>query len=130
MADDRGGVDADFENYVSFAQNIRSRLNNLGTPMGLSITLVSSQSPACWSSKCSACFIFGLRTKACIILVSQGLRYCQFGTLRRLVQHDDLRYTRRLGQQRDFAWIVCLRTHEPDRDQHSSGASMAEQYQS
>ncbi|TPX09628.1 uncharacterized protein E0L32_009229 [Thyridium curvatum] len=39
VADDRGGVKADFSNYVSFLRNIRSRLNQMGVPMGLSITL-------------------------------------------------------------------------------------------
>lgn len=40
VAEDRGGVDADYENYVTFLSNIRNRLNNMGQEMGLSITLV------------------------------------------------------------------------------------------
>lgn len=41
-AEDRGGVDADFDNYVNFLSRLRARLNNLGTPKGLSITLPAS----------------------------------------------------------------------------------------
>lgn len=43
VADDRGGIQADFDNYVTFLKRLRSRLNSLGTPIGLSITLVSSE---------------------------------------------------------------------------------------
>ncbi|KFY47845.1 hypothetical protein V495_01790 [Pseudogymnoascus sp. VKM F-4514 (FW-929)] len=42
VADDRGGVEADFDNYVNFLSRLRARLNNLGTPMGISITLPAS----------------------------------------------------------------------------------------
>lgn len=40
-ADDRGGVEADFDNYVTFLKRFRERLNSVGKPIGLSITLVS-----------------------------------------------------------------------------------------
>jgi chitinase len=39
VADDRGGVPADFDNYVNFLARLRNRLNNMGKPMGLSLTL-------------------------------------------------------------------------------------------
>lgn len=42
VADDRGGVPADFDNFVKFLSRLRSRLNNMGRPMGLSITLPAS----------------------------------------------------------------------------------------
>lgn len=42
VADDRGGVEADFDNYVNFLSRLRARLNNLGTPVGVSITLPAS----------------------------------------------------------------------------------------
>lgn len=42
VADDRGGVDADFDNYVNFVSRLRERLNNLGATKGLSITLPAS----------------------------------------------------------------------------------------
>jgi chitinase len=41
-APDRGGRPADLENYVTFVSNLRNRLNALGTPKGISITLPSS----------------------------------------------------------------------------------------
>ncbi|KAK4143160.1 glycoside hydrolase superfamily [Dichotomopilus funicola] len=42
MADDRGGIEADFKNFVKFLKRLRSRLNQIGTPKGLSITLPAS----------------------------------------------------------------------------------------
>lgn len=42
VAEDRGGVDADFDNYVTFVSRLRDRLNNVGSTMGLSITLPAS----------------------------------------------------------------------------------------
>ncbi|KAI4591932.1 hypothetical protein KJ359_012063 [Pestalotiopsis sp. 9143b] len=41
-ADDRGGIAADFDNYVNMISRLRDRLNNLGIPKGLSITLPAS----------------------------------------------------------------------------------------
>ncbi|CAG8960671.1 hypothetical protein HYFRA_00013439, partial [Hymenoscyphus fraxineus] len=41
-ADDRGGTDADYKNYVSFLANLRSTLDNAGKRYGLSLTLPSS----------------------------------------------------------------------------------------
>lgn len=41
MADDRGGIPEDFENYVTFLSNLRQRLNEGGRKYGLSLTLVS-----------------------------------------------------------------------------------------
>jgi chitinase len=40
VADDRGGITADFDNYVTFLKRFRARLNSVGKPVGLSITLV------------------------------------------------------------------------------------------
>lgn len=40
-AGDRGGVEADLVNYVTFLKRFRERLNSVGKPIGLSITLVS-----------------------------------------------------------------------------------------
>ncbi|OJJ42539.1 hypothetical protein ASPZODRAFT_147179 [Penicilliopsis zonata CBS 506.65] len=42
VADDRGGIPADFENYVLLLSRLRARLNNMGRPMGLSVTLPAS----------------------------------------------------------------------------------------
>lgn len=41
-ADDRGGVDADYDNYVSFLANLRAALDNESKSYGLTITLPSS----------------------------------------------------------------------------------------
>ncbi|KAK9414532.1 putative chitinase [Seiridium unicorne] len=41
-AEDRGGVEADYDNYVSFLKNIRTRLDETGVSYGLSITLPAS----------------------------------------------------------------------------------------
>lgn len=41
VADDRGGIKADYKNQVTFMANIRKRLDQMGIDMGLSITLVS-----------------------------------------------------------------------------------------
>ncbi|KAK1850239.1 putative class V chitinase [Colletotrichum chrysophilum] len=42
VAEDRGGIEADFDNFVNFISRLRNRLNNLGTPKGLSMTLPAS----------------------------------------------------------------------------------------
>ena len=42
MAKDRGGIDADFDNFVNFIARLRARLNRLGTRKGLSLTLPAS----------------------------------------------------------------------------------------
>ncbi|KFY05480.1 hypothetical protein V492_08509 [Pseudogymnoascus sp. VKM F-4246] len=42
VADDRGGVEADFDNFVNFLSRLRARLNNLGKPVGISLTLPAS----------------------------------------------------------------------------------------
>ncbi|AEO68677.1 glycoside hydrolase family 18 protein [Thermothielavioides terrestris NRRL 8126] len=42
VADDRGGTEADFKNYVTMIKRLRQRLNQLGVPKGLSITLPAS----------------------------------------------------------------------------------------
>ena len=41
-ADDRGGVAADYDNYVTLVRRLRERLNQTGKSYGLSITLVST----------------------------------------------------------------------------------------
>lgn len=41
-ADDRGGVDADYDNYVSFLANLRTALDNESKVYGSTITLPSS----------------------------------------------------------------------------------------
>jgi chitinase len=40
VADDRGGIPEDFENYVAMLARLRARLNNAGRRFGLSLTLV------------------------------------------------------------------------------------------
>lgn len=42
VADDRGGIEADFKNFVNFLKRLRARLNQIGTPKGVSITLPAS----------------------------------------------------------------------------------------
>jgi chitinase len=42
VADDRGGKPQDFKNYVTFLGRLRARLNNLGRPMGMTLTLPAS----------------------------------------------------------------------------------------
>ncbi|OTB01251.1 glycoside hydrolase family 18 protein [Hypoxylon sp. CI-4A] len=42
VAGDRGGVAADFDNYVTFVQRFRQRLDKVGKPIGLSLTLPAS----------------------------------------------------------------------------------------
>lgn len=42
MADDRGGIDADYSNYVNFVSRLRQRLSEEGRVYGLSITLPAS----------------------------------------------------------------------------------------
>lgn len=37
-----GGIDEDFENFVTFLANLRNRLNQMGVNKGLSITLPAS----------------------------------------------------------------------------------------
>jgi len=41
VADDRGGMPADFDNYVTLLKRLRERLNATGRQYGVSITLVS-----------------------------------------------------------------------------------------
>jgi chitinase len=41
VAEDRGGIEADFDNYVTLLKRLRKRLNASGQRYGLSITLVS-----------------------------------------------------------------------------------------
>jgi chitinase len=40
VAEDRGGIDEDFENYVNFLARLRKRLNSSGRKYGLTLTLV------------------------------------------------------------------------------------------
>lgn len=42
VAEDRGGIEEDFDNYVTLLKRIRYRLNQMGRPIGLSLTLVSA----------------------------------------------------------------------------------------
>ncbi|EFX05996.1 class 5 chitinase 1 [Grosmannia clavigera kw1407] len=42
VADDRGGTEADFDNYVNMLKRLRTRMNGSGHQFGLSITLPSS----------------------------------------------------------------------------------------
>lgn len=42
VAPDRGGTEADFENFVTLLKRLRQRLNQTGIPKGLSITLPAS----------------------------------------------------------------------------------------
>ena len=42
MAEDRGGIPADFDNYVNLLRRLRERLNSSGKSYGISLTLVSS----------------------------------------------------------------------------------------
>lgn len=41
VAEDRGGVAEDFENYVNLLARLRKRLNSSGRKYGLTVTLVS-----------------------------------------------------------------------------------------
>ena len=40
-ADDRGGIAADYDNFVTLVRRLRERLNQTGRSYGVSITLVS-----------------------------------------------------------------------------------------
>lgn len=42
VAEDRGGIPEDFDNYVTLLQRLRNRLNLTGRQYGVSITLVST----------------------------------------------------------------------------------------
>ncbi|KAL2861039.1 chitinase [Aspergillus lucknowensis] len=42
VAEDRGGVESDYKNFVTFVARLRERLNQLGKPTGLSLTLPAS----------------------------------------------------------------------------------------
>ncbi|GKT65310.1 chitinase [Colletotrichum tofieldiae] len=42
VAEDRGGREEDFDNYVTFLQRLRDRLNNSGRQFGLTLTLPAS----------------------------------------------------------------------------------------
>ncbi|OHW97432.1 glycoside hydrolase family 18 protein [Colletotrichum incanum] len=42
VAEDRGGREEDFDNYVTFLQRLRNRLNNSGREFGLTLTLPAS----------------------------------------------------------------------------------------
>jgi chitinase len=42
VAEDRGGVGEDFENYVNLLARLRNRLNSSGRKYGLTLTLVCS----------------------------------------------------------------------------------------
>ncbi|KAH7117368.1 glycoside hydrolase superfamily, partial [Dactylonectria macrodidyma] len=42
VAEDRGGIDEDFDNYVNFLARLRNRLNNSGKQYGLTLTLPAS----------------------------------------------------------------------------------------
>jgi chitinase len=41
VAEDRGGIPEDYDNYVSFLKNLRKHLNGTGKKYGISLTLVS-----------------------------------------------------------------------------------------
>lgn len=41
VAEDRGGIPEDFDNYVTFLKNLRNHLNGSGKEYGISLTLVS-----------------------------------------------------------------------------------------
>lgn len=40
VADDRGGIKADFQNYVTMISRLRQRLNQTGRKYGITLTLV------------------------------------------------------------------------------------------
>lgn len=61
-AEDRGGIPADFDNFVNFLRRLRERLNSTGRTYGLSITLV------CFH--CTIHNMFTDKSLACLILVS------------------------------------------------------------
>jgi len=42
VAEDRGGIEADFKNFVTLLKRLRQRLNQSGVPLGISITLPAS----------------------------------------------------------------------------------------
>lgn len=67
VADDRGGVPEDFDNFPKFMERLRKRLNASGKNYGLSITLVSFRrlSP----SKNSSCRMMADPTNAAGILL-------------------------------------------------------------
>lgn len=43
VAEDRGGIPADFDNYVNLLRRLRERLNSTGKQYGISLTLVSKR---------------------------------------------------------------------------------------
>lgn len=47
VADDRGGIKEDFDNYVTLLRRLRERLNATGKKYGITLTLVSKN--ACLS---------------------------------------------------------------------------------
>jgi len=42
VAEDRGGIEEDFDNYVNLLARLRRRLNSSGRKYGLTLTLVST----------------------------------------------------------------------------------------
>ncbi|KAL2862706.1 glycoside hydrolase superfamily [Aspergillus lucknowensis] len=42
VAEDRGGIEEDYKNFVTLVKRLRQRLNQLGKPVGLSLTLPAS----------------------------------------------------------------------------------------
>lgn len=44
VADDRGGIPEDFDNYVNLLRRLRQRLNASGRKYGISLAVVSSRS--------------------------------------------------------------------------------------
>ena len=46
VAEDRGGIEEDFDNYVNLLARLRRRLNSSGREYGLTLTLVSTSVPA------------------------------------------------------------------------------------
>lgn len=45
VAEDRGGIEEDFDNYVNLLARLRRRLNSSGRKYGLTLTLVSYAPP-------------------------------------------------------------------------------------
>lgn len=50
VADDRGGIEADLDNYVNLLRRLRERFNSSGRSYGISLTLVSLKPSLCSTS--------------------------------------------------------------------------------
>lgn len=94
VAEDRGGVEADFDNYPNFLQRMRERLNASGKTYGISITLVRDllESIDMSTTLGHALLTHTCKKSALVVLVPPRLQSSRHRAAHRLVQHNDLRY--------------------------------------